>query len=110
MGRKIEGLIDPGTGAPFEDWPENRHCLGVDTARFFPNDVPGVIQAQEICAECPCQIDCLRYALDHNIEHGIWGGVSERQRRLMRRKRRLARSAAQTPDPANQNNPGMVAL
>ena len=66
-------------------------CREMDPAIFFPNDGVGVQEAQRICAECPVKIPCLEYALANRVDHGVWGGTSERERRRILRQRRLAR-------------------
>jgi hypothetical protein len=55
---------------------------------FFPRDGMGLLAAQEICAECPVSKRCLEYALENHVDHGIWGGCSERERRRILRWRR----------------------
>jgi WhiB family redox-sensing transcriptional regulator len=57
---------------------------------FFPSDGVGVERARKICAECPVKDECLEYALTYRIDHGVWGGASERERRRILRARRLA--------------------
>ncbi|MGH9301818.1 MAG: WhiB family transcriptional regulator, partial [Acidimicrobiales bacterium] len=59
-------------------------------ATFFPSDGVGVEVARHICAECPVRTPCLEYALDNHIDHGVWGGTSERERRRIARGRRLS--------------------
>jgi WhiB family redox-sensing transcriptional regulator len=54
----------------------------------------GVDVARRICAECPVQAPCLEYALVERIDHGVWGGASERERRRILRQRRLDAAAA----------------
>ncbi|MEU9662708.1 WhiB family transcriptional regulator [Streptomyces chartreusis] len=44
-------------------------------------------RAKAICTGCPVRTECLAYALDHRIEHGIWGGMTERERRSLLRRR-----------------------
>lgn len=44
--------------------------------------------ALEVCNVCPVQMECLNYALNHNLNHGIWGGASERERVRIRRGRK----------------------
>jgi WhiB family redox-sensing transcriptional regulator len=62
----------------------------MDPAVFFPNEGDGVRRAQAICSSCPVRAECLAYALDNRILHGVWGGASERERvRLLRLRRRL---------------------
>jgi WhiB family redox-sensing transcriptional regulator len=43
--------------------------------------------AKRICATCPVKEPCLEYALEYRIDHGVWGGTTERQRRRILRKR-----------------------
>ena len=50
----------------------------------------GVEIAKAICSDCRATSPCLEYALAHRIEHGVWGGCSERQRRRILRDRRAA--------------------
>ena len=51
-------------------------------------------EAKEVCRGCVVREDCLEYALSHGEKFGIWGGMSERERRRLRRQRALARRAA----------------
>ncbi|HWS46724.1 MAG TPA: WhiB family transcriptional regulator [Acidimicrobiia bacterium] len=69
-------------------WMAQARCRGTSPGEFFPSESKGVIAAQRMCAECPVAKECLEYALEHRIEQGVWGGKSERQRRLILRKRR----------------------
>lgn len=72
------------------EWMDQGKCRDVDPAMFFPSDGVGVIKAQRVCRECPVAVECLNYALDNHIDHGVWGGKSERERRRLARGRRLA--------------------
>jgi WhiB family redox-sensing transcriptional regulator len=72
------------------DWMARGKCREMDPAFFFPSDGLGVQEAQRICAECPVTEECLQYALDNRIDHGVWGGRSERERRRLQRRRRAA--------------------
>ena len=69
-------------------WMFHARCRGINPAEFFPSDGTGVESAQRVCAECPVRAECLEYALVHRIEHGVWGGASERERRRILRRRR----------------------
>jgi len=72
-------------------WMLHARCRGVSPAEFFPSDGLGVEAAQRVCAGCSVSAECLEYALEHRIEHGVWGGISERgRRRMLRRRRGLA--------------------
>ena len=70
------------------EWMVHGKCRGADPSTFFPSDGTGVERAQRICGSCPVQVECLEYALEHRIEHGVWGGASERERRRILRRRR----------------------
>jgi WhiB family transcriptional regulator, redox-sensing transcriptional regulator len=73
------------------EWMLHARCRGAAPTEFFPSDGLGVEAAQRICVACPVRVDCLEYALEHHIEHGVWGGASERERRrILRRRRELA--------------------
>ncbi|MEI8404534.1 MAG: WhiB family transcriptional regulator [Actinomycetes bacterium] len=69
-------------------WMESGKCREVNPDIFFPSDGVGVIRAQKICATCPAQQQCLEYALENSIDHGVWGGRSERERRRILQARR----------------------
>lgn len=71
-------------------------CKEMDPALFFPSDGVGVQVAQRICAECPVKAPCLEYALTNRVDHGVWGGASERERRrLLSRRRQATKSRTQ---------------
>lgn len=72
-------------------WMARGKCRDMDPATFFPSDGLGVQAAQRVCAECPVKTPCLEYALANHVDHGVWGGASERERRRILRQRRLAR-------------------
>ncbi|MBT95419.1 MAG: transcription factor WhiB [Acidimicrobiaceae bacterium] len=65
------------------------NCAHRDPQIFFPSDGIGVAKAKNICSSCPVQEACLEHALTHRIDHGVWGGCSERQRRKIRKQRKL---------------------
>ena len=73
------------------DWMAEGKCRSMDPDIFFPSDGIGVQAAQRICAECPVKAECLEYALDVRVDHGVWGGTSERERRRILRARRMSR-------------------
>ena len=75
-------------------WMMEGACREHPAETFFPSDGVGVAVARRICADCPVKAPCLDYALDNRIEHGVWGGTSERGRRLMARQRRSPEVAA----------------
>ena len=73
------------------DWMVRGNCRSVDPEVFFPSDGVGVDAARRICQGCPVLTPCLEYAIEHRIDHGVWGGASERERRRIARQRRLPR-------------------
>jgi WhiB family redox-sensing transcriptional regulator len=94
VGGIVEGPQTPDEYA----WMLHARCRGANPTEFFPSDGLGVEMAQRICTGCAVRVDCLEYALLHRIEHGVWGGASERERRrILRRRRDL------TPAPADQS-------
>jgi WhiB family redox-sensing transcriptional regulator len=72
-------------------WQEQANCLGVDPDLFFPERGASTREAKAVCRSCEVQGDCLEYALAHGEKFGIWGGLSERERRRVRRARALER-------------------
>ena len=75
-------------------WMARGKCTAYSPQTFFPSDGRGVNAARRICEDCAVQRNCLEYALIHHIEHGVWGGASERQRRRILKGRGLSATAA----------------
>ncbi|MGI8758691.1 MAG: WhiB family transcriptional regulator [Acidimicrobiales bacterium] len=72
------------------------NCRDEPASRFFPSDGVGVEVARRICRTCPVKEACLEYALEQRVDHGVWGGASERERRrILKRRRAAARSGPQ---------------
>jgi WhiB family transcriptional regulator, redox-sensing transcriptional regulator len=70
------------------DWMAQGNCRELEWDMFFPHGGSGLSAAQKICAECTVLEECLEYALKNHINHGVWGGCSERERgRILRRRR-----------------------
>ena len=69
---------------------DEANCLGVDPDLFFPERGASTREAKEVCRGCVVRMDCLEYALDNGEKFGIWGGLSERERRRLRRQRSQA--------------------
>lgn len=63
------------------EWMEDAHCADLDPSIFFPSSGAGVDEARRVCADCVVRAVCLEYALANRIDHGVWGGASERERR-----------------------------
>jgi WhiB family transcriptional regulator, redox-sensing transcriptional regulator len=75
-------------------WQEQANCLGVDPDLFFPERGASTREAKSVCRSCEVRVECLEYALSHAEKFGIWGGLSERERRRVRRARALERRNA----------------
>ena len=74
-------------------WMLQAKCRGRAPHDWFPSDGVGVDRARKICADCPVKEECLEYALTYRIDHGVWGGASERERRRILRRRRIEATA-----------------
>lgn len=81
-----------GPGAGHDDrWRDHAACEGSPPEWWFPDEYGAqAAEARRVCASCPVRVDCLTYALAEYEVFGVWGGASERSRRLLRH--RLARS------------------
>ena len=73
------------------EWQSRANCMGVDPDLFFPERGASTREAKEVCRGCVVREDCLEYALANGEKFGIWGGMSERERRRVRRARALQR-------------------
>ena len=81
------------------DWRESAACLNHDPDLFFPTGSTGPIvreieQAKTVCRGCPVRTACLHWALGAGQLSGIWGGLTEEERRVIRRRRVAAARAA----------------
>jgi WhiB family redox-sensing transcriptional regulator len=66
-------------------WASEAKCLNADPDVFFPEKGGSTREAKRICGECPVRVECLEYALEEDERFGIWGGMSERERRKLKR-------------------------
>lgn len=67
-------------------WMIQARCLDADPEAFFPQKGGSTKEAKRICSACPVREDCLDFSLRNEERFGIWGGMSERERRRLRRK------------------------
>ena len=67
-------------------WQDQALCAQTDPEAFFPEKGGSTREAKRVCAKCEVRQECLEYALDHDERFGIWGGMSERDRRRLRRQ------------------------
>jgi WhiB family transcriptional regulator, redox-sensing transcriptional regulator len=64
-------------------WRELAGCRGTDLEVFFPERGESARPARQVCAACPVRQPCLDYAITNRIVHGIWGGLTGRERRAL---------------------------
>jgi WhiB family transcriptional regulator, redox-sensing transcriptional regulator len=67
------------------EWHERALCAQTDPEAFFPEKGGSTREAKKICTGCEVRAECLAYALAHDERFGIWGGLSERERRRLKR-------------------------
>ncbi|MEU7074697.1 WhiB family transcriptional regulator [Streptomyces narbonensis] len=68
------------------DISEQAICGQVDPELFFPEKGGSVKEPKEVCAVCPVRVQCLNWALTNDVRHGVWGGLSDRERTRLRRQ------------------------
>ncbi|MGW4600764.1 WhiB family transcriptional regulator [Streptomyces sp. NPDC004457] len=107
------------------DWADQGLCRAQPDRMFAEGAAQN--EAKAVCAACPVRLDCLAYALDHREQYGVWGAMTERERRALLRRRpavaswaEIFRTAAAHPDlapvamprgvtPAAHRDPGRAA-
>jgi WhiB family redox-sensing transcriptional regulator len=67
-------------------WQADALCAQTDPESFFPEKGGSTREAKKICTSCEVRSECLEYALSNDERFGIWGGLSERERRKLRRR------------------------
>jgi WhiB family redox-sensing transcriptional regulator len=70
-----------------EDWRERALCAQTDPEAFFPPKGGSTREAKRMCQVCEVRPECLEYAVAHDERFGIWGGLSERERRKLKKRR-----------------------
>ena len=81
------------------DWRSRSACHDEDPELFFPigNTGPAILQieeAKQVCRRCEVREQCLAWALEAGQDHGVWGGLSEDERRALKRRKARARIRA----------------
>ena len=87
-----------GSGHPLQvvvdvaalSWMDDATCQETDPEAFFPEKGGSTRPAKRVCSACPVRAECLEFALENDERFGIYGGMSERQRRTLKRSRRSA--------------------
>ena len=83
----IDGMLDGGE--PEEgglSWQERSLCAQTDPEAFFPEKGGSTRDAKKVCVGCEVRAECLEYALANDERFGIWGGLSERERRKLKKR------------------------
>lgn len=80
----------PLFGEPMDEgamgWQDRALCAQTDPEAFFPEKGGSTREAKKVCTGCEVRVECLEYALENDERFGIWGGLSERERRKLKRQ------------------------
>lgn len=66
------------------EWTKRALCAEVDPEIFFPQAGDKTAYVKKICKACSVRVECLKYSLQNNERFGVWGGLTERDRRKVR--------------------------
>ena len=85
------------------DWRHRAICRDEDPELFFPVGTSGpallqIAEAKTVCRRCPVVTECLAWALESGQDAGVWGGMSEDERRALKRRNARTRARAATPE------------
>lgn len=91
MADIIVSLVHEGFDIGADDgeevgWQDRALCAQTDPEAFFPEKGGSTREAKRVCRSCEVRAECLEYALEHDERFGIWGGLSERERRRLKRQ------------------------
>lgn len=78
--------LDELFGAVEQEWQDQALCAQTDPEAFFPEKGGSTREAKRICMACSVRDECLEYALEHDERFGIWGGLSDRERRRLKKQ------------------------
>ncbi|MDP9242887.1 MAG: WhiB family transcriptional regulator [Actinomycetota bacterium] len=85
----LVGHIDvtslPEDPAPPDHWQKQAACYGIDPDVFFPTSEEEAGEALDFCSDCRIRETCLAWALKNGERYGVWGGLTEQQRRRLSR-------------------------
>ena len=89
------------------EWWPLAACQSADPDLFFPISETGpalgqVARAKAVCTACAVRLDCLSYALTAGPLQGVWGGLTEEERRLLRQREAKARQRASQRPPSRR--------
>ena len=93
LSEVIVQLIEPEHDVECSDddaeeigWQDQALCAQTDPEAFFPEKGGSTREAKKVCRSCDVRAECLEYALENDERFGIWGGMSERERRRLKRE------------------------
>lgn len=86
-GRPLDSMSYPNDGLPpptgADAWRDDALCAQTDPGLFFPEKGESTGPAKDVCSRCPVRDPCLEHAVLNDERFGIWGGLSEGQRRRL---------------------------
>jgi WhiB family transcriptional regulator, redox-sensing transcriptional regulator len=82
----IDNLVGSDQDEGELGWQERALCAQTDPEAFFPEKGGSTREAKKVCIGCDVRGECLEYALAHDERFGIWGGLSERERRKLKKR------------------------
>ncbi|MFD1716991.1 WhiB family transcriptional regulator [Georgenia deserti] len=86
VGADVLHLLDAGDDEGALAWQDRALCAQTDPEAFFPEKGGSTREAKRVCTSCEVRSECLEYALANDERFGIWGGLSERERRKLKRR------------------------
>jgi len=92
----LQIVLQPADIADLE-WQEKALCAEVDPEIFYPEKGGSTREAKMVCRSCEVRVECLQYALNRDERFGVFGGMSERERRRLKRPQPVGRSRSETP-------------
>ncbi len=86
----VDVALLPEDPTPPDAWQDRANCFGIDPDVFFPITEEDAGPALAFCTGCPIKIECLAWALRNGERYGVWGGLTEQQRRRLQRRSGVA--------------------
>jgi WhiB family redox-sensing transcriptional regulator len=80
----VAQVLVPPDDADELDWQDRGLCGQTDPDAFFPDMGGSTRAAKRVCRSCEVRAECLEFALVHDERFGVWGGMSERERRRLK--------------------------
>ena len=90
-------VLDSGRSISM-NWRNRSACFGVNPELFFPDGSTGrallqIEEAKAVCRQCEVIETCLKWAMESGQDAGVWGGLSEEERRALKRRTRVRRAS-----------------